>query len=572
MLKNPPVPMPTKNKVIKTIDGVGYVYHVLRNYEEHGKQKYEIAIIGKENEQGLLVPNETFYKIYQKDAYDPKKAPDGELSSVKPDLLLEETDLQLAPTYQRSKGLVLTHVAKDLGLDKILANAFPEDHLKILKMAFDMLCEETVDTQGSQGLKSWLYSTSLLSENEQESASRDKFFSRIKFSQIKRFFKEWMPWGSQPNYIFYDLRVLQSFLTPVSQDHFLYDKEFEKLPSINLALYYGTSTRLPAYYNIYQGAADNEKDLQFIKEDLESIIFENILFVFDRLFLRDSDLEYFLENGIDFIMPIHASLPLYSQLLESYAAEIKDYENIIRDYDIYGKAYPVKVSGYEMFAHIYYDGEWALCQERELLMRLDSLQEELIQSQDPKIIPSEFLQYFNIGHGTGPQTYTASSDGSTERQALKLDISLASLKVNDSLKRFGFFILLSYDKERSSQNVWHYYNKRKTLEKQLIAFKQVTDINKFGERNRRIVDGKTFVQFISLIIRSHIENKINDCNVSEEVRAMSLCEILAQFALSQGQILISDKSKPSLSITQREILRALGFPGFKTKGKKPKSA
>jgi hypothetical protein len=62
MLTNSPVPMPTHHKTLRPVNGVKYVYHVIRSYRQGGKSKNDCVCIYESwfiNKQWLLFYNST---------------------------------------------------------------------------------------------------------------------------------------------------------------------------------------------------------------------------------------------------------------------------------------------------------------------------------------------------------------------------------------------------------------------------------------------------------------------------------------------------------------------------------
>jgi transposase len=117
-----------------------------------------------------------------------------------------------------------------------------------------------------------------------------------------------LPWASQEPHAFYDITLLQSYVKYYSDAQNILDEKCKNWPSLRLSLYYGLKSKLPTSYDIYQGGANDEVDLKYIKNAVEILARDNILFVFDRMFLNEAGIRFLMNYGLDFIMPLHESL------------------------------------------------------------------------------------------------------------------------------------------------------------------------------------------------------------------------------------------------------------------------
>jgi transposase len=513
MLKNSPVPMPTQYKAIKPgANGVKYVYHITKTYCEAGKRKYDCVCIGKMEEiTGLLIPNEQYYKYYQRN-----------------NLLLSK-DNNIYPAYSRENlinnnlvipneaihlhygsCLALKHLANDVGLTEILSEIFPQNYEQILKIAIYMVSEGNI----MSNIDIWQeYTEHNLGPFIDDSAC-SQIFASLKFSDRMEFFQKWMEMHACDGNILYDVTIIQSYSKNIPRVQYGYRGKHEKLPQINLGMYYGQTSGLPIYYHIYQGSITDKTDLIYMVDHTKTLGLKNVLFVIDRGFYTDLNLKYLYKNGFNFIIPLPSSRKIYKTLLNTNYSNIRFNENRIPEFNIYGKSYDQQIAGLNVNAHIFYDIEKIKTDEQEIFDKIDKLKSELEGIKKGKKLPSKFHNFFNIvndsqNSNTLPITYAINND-----------------KINDLLNHTGFFILLSSNNFLSSSKVLDMYRKRDAIEKQFMTFKNYLDFKRFRTQSDKTVDGKMFVQFLSLILQTALFNKIKSNKLNKMLKKLSIDKIL----------------------------------------------
>lgn len=57
-------------------------------------------------------------------------------------------------------------------------------------------------------------------------------------------------------YVAYDVTSISSYSKNISELEWGYNRDKERLPQINMGMYYGEESRLPLYYRIYPGSTE----------------------------------------------------------------------------------------------------------------------------------------------------------------------------------------------------------------------------------------------------------------------------------------------------------------------------
>lgn len=127
-------------------------------------------------------------------------------------------------------------------------------------------------------------------------------------------------------------------------------------------------------------------------------------------------------------------------------------------------------------------------------------------------------------------------------------------KINTIISRLGFFIIVETDFKMSSLEVLTTYRQRDVVEKSFDDLKNELDMKRLHCHSDETVEGKMFVAFFALILRSCLQNKLRDymseanltfSSVMKELRKMKYVHTL------DGKRLLSPITKK-----QRDILTA----------------
>ena len=130
-------------------------------------------------------------------------------------------------------------------------------------------------------------------------------------------------------------------------------------------------------------------------------------------------------------------------------------------------------------------------------------------------------------------------------------------KINTIISRLGFFIIVETDFTASSLEILMTYRQRDVVEKSFDDLKNELDMKRIHCHSDETMDGKMFVAFFALILRSCLQNKlrtyINEAgltfsSVLKELRKMKYVYT------RDGKKLLSPITKK-----QREILNACGL-------------
>lgn len=515
------VPMPEKKITFKKgSNGTIYVYQTVRAYRnENGKPTSDEVIIGKKcNETGMLIPNDRYIDLYPSVSSTP--APPKRISD-----------------YGNTFSLMA--LAEEIGLTDILSASFPNKWNELLNYAFYMVCEGNV----MMYCDDWKETTQLSFDTAMSSQQSSELFSSITYEERMAFFSEWIQSISEQEYLVYDVTSISTYSKGNDLAEWGYNRDEEKLKQINLGMFYGQSSRLPVFYNTYCGSITDKTHLTFMMEHADSLGLSKVMFVMDRGFVTKENLAYMYEEQLPFITCLPAARVDTTKLIDQTRESIRTASNWIAECEMYGTCVDYEIYGIPVKAHIFFDQEKSANEEKELYARLERLETELNKLQKSKKLIKKYTDFFDV-----------TSEGSSEALNFEKNIE----KINDKLTRMGYVVFITTDLTCTPTELIEIYRNRDTVEKSFENLKNDLDFKRLKTHTNKTTDGKVFVGFLALILRSCLTGKIK---ASEKTSKLTIERVLRELRKIK-LVTLSDEQNALMPLTsvQKTILNALGIP------------
>ncbi|MEG2013910.1 MAG: transposase [Anaerovoracaceae bacterium] len=511
------VPLPAKGIVNVNSGNKTYVQYTVSAYRNAtGKPTSRRVVIGKLDEQsGMLIPNRNYYEIYM--------GQPAHLSGT----------LKSTGTYS-----AFSAICKKTGLENKLSALFGERAAKLLTIAQYMLTEGNI----MYYLPDYQEEKRTYCENSISSADASRLFESITKEEITAFFHLWGKIRKSKEYIAYDVTSFSSYGKRNIDLEWGYNRDKEKLPQINMGVYYGEESMLPLYYRVYPGSISDKAHLKYIMEDNDSINCKKARYIMDRGFYSGDNLRYLVEKNCRFIIALPGSLKYAKELVARHRDEIVNRSECVLGAGLpLGKAYEINELGFRMKVHIYYDSAKATAENNNLLDLLEHQENDLRLMEEPPDKKLHYDKYFFINR---------SKDG-------KLGFVRNYKAIDEEFVRSGFFLLAETDFTKTTAEVLETYRRRDVVEKCFDELKNELDMKRLHTQTRETTEGKLFVAFISLIVRSYMQNKL-------KAHLKSNGYTMKKVFVELGKIKSSYKSKTDdymeinpLTKTQRDIFDVL---------------
>jgi hypothetical protein len=433
------VKLPQKGIIVAKTGKYPYVYHVDATYRNsRGVPTNKKRSIGKlDNETGMLIPNKTYYEIYESKQYE------NDEKSVF--LLPEIHENQISYGAVKTIGLiaVIMTVLDRLGVTKILKAIIGESRYQMTVTIIAYMLSEGNVMQ---------YIDDFCENNSFDKGITDRdvsqLFSSLSNAERMSFFREWVSLNSQNEYIAYDVTSFSTYAKNIDDAEYGYNRDNESLPQINMALYMGQTSLLPMFYVTYNGSVVDKTHLEYMMAYNAELGIENVSFIMDRGFASTDNAEFMRSEGYPFILGASHSIKAIQQAF----TENKDFVQSSQTYILSEKVYGLAVKGryYRIDAtlHIFYDPATVSQQTADFFRKIEVLENELSQLKilnDSQV--KKYTKYFKITKFENGFSY--------ERNYIK---------INDIHGRLGYFFILT-NKHLTPREVISIYRKRDVIEK-----------------------------------------------------------------------------------------------------------
>ena len=374
------------------------------------------------------------------------------------------------------------------------------------------------------------------------SADISRIFQTIDYKSRMDFFRTWIYARNPSEYIAYDVTSISSYARGIEALEWGYNRDKESLPQLNFAMYYGQQSMLPLYYCIYPGSVPDKTYLEYMLRDNELIGCKGTKYVLDRGFFTADNLRFMTEAGTRFIISVPNSSLFAKELIDKHRSQIVNRSECRLGKNLpYAKAVIREDFGMRVKAHIYYNPAKAAAEEEILFDDLERCERALGEMSEPPARSLHYDRYFKINR---------TKDGG-------VGFIRDNEKINAIISRLGFFIIVETDFEASSLEVLMTYRQRDVVEKSFDDLKNELDMKRLHCHSDDTTEGKMFVAFFALILRSSMQNKLRTYLSENGMTFSSVLKELGKMKYVQtrdGKKLLSPVTKK-----QREILNSCGL-------------
>lgn len=503
--------------------GEKYVYKYVKYFRNaDGNPRNKAKAIGKYDPiTGKMHPNNNYYEMYQ-------------LDPMIPDVYIRDYGY----TY-----LVLK-VCKDIGLVDSLTAVFGVHTIDIIAMAAYIIREGNA----MDGLDDWLTRNYIPDFNRLiTSQTASRIFASITAAQRHCFFTQWVSHafhGGKERFAFqsvcYDVTSVSSYSREMPEVERGYNRDGEELAQFNLGMFCDETTRMPLYYNRYNGSLTDRTNLSFVLDNAGSVGIRNVKLFLDGGFWSSECIQSLAESCKAFTVSMPFFLKESEKILDTYGNNIEKFSNELTNYHIYCVQAETEIYGVHGKVLIYYD-PWNhvnLCSE--LSDRISGLETELkLLKRYPKNTLSRYTKYFNI-------LKHADDSG--------FDYEVNTVKIDSLFRGKGYFLLFSTDMKSSPSDILYYYRAKDADEKIFAQIKDDMEGSRIRTHNETTTDGKTFVTFIASVIRSYMMNKLTKYMTDNSTSMKKVFNLLSDIMIISGQK--GYRFTKALSKKQKQILAA----------------
>jgi transposase len=512
------VPIPKSGVVVRRSGHYPAVYKVTRTYRnQKGQPTNDRVNIGKlDLKTNKLIPNAKYWEYYQPNS--------GELEVI------------ASYSSNRSFGteFLFDHIMTYLGINDILFSCLKYPKL-VKTAALYMAARGNV----FEGVLDYCEDYTIFQE-PLSSSSASELFASITFDQRMSFFKKWVEIQPMGKFLAYDVTSFSSHAKEIIDCEWGYNRDGEKLPQINLGCFLGEETGLPVFYVTYPGSIVDKSHLPYMMEYNHELGIKDIGFVLDRGFCSTANIKYMGKEGFPFIMGVPNNCKKTLDLIDLKRPGIISNDNRVGS-GVYGISEKGIFYGSTGVMNIYYSPTLAEHKREDLFRTIESQEETLAQLKkvsERDIKP--YRTYFSI----------CLNDDSS------ITFKRASDKIDKAIKNCGFFCLLT-NTNLCGTEVLNTYRRRDVIEKGFDNVKNHIDMKRLRTHNSETTDGKLFCSFISLIIVSELEIKLDHIMKKKGWSKKSIIREMEKIRL----VVTSNRARlmNPLTKSQRKILEVFGL-------------
>jgi transposase len=294
----------------------------------------------------------------------------------------------------------------------------------------------------------------------------------------------------QHEYLAYDVTSISSHARGSDLVEHGYNRDNEGLPQLNLGMYYGQESLLPIFYCTYKGSIVDKSHLPYIMQYNKDLGIKEVCFVMDRGFFSESNVRE-LAFKHRFIMGISNSLVLSKEIIKKHGQQVMSSRYDIGLTGVKGLAVEDGRYGFRSKIHLFYSNDKIADEERYLKSKLSDWEKELGKGNSVKVAED----YFHVS-------------GSMKDNDLA--VSRNHDAIDEKIRNMGYFLMMTTDLNRTPEEVLFIYRQKDVIEKCFDELKNDLDMKRLRVHSDVVMQGKMFIAFIGLILRTYVHNKLRD--------------------------------------------------------------
>jgi transposase len=523
----------TTHKNKKT--GTEYVYEVYSYWDKEkkvhrNKQKY----LGRLNkETGELIPSKKRKSKPSRDVSSSNNCGTPPENSTE---IPAEAPPFTASTKVAGPTLLLDKISKDLGLTQLLQKCFPEIFDKILSLVFFIIQKGLPLSHCESWSRNSLHPFNQLFPSQRIS----ELLRQITEEARQCFLKIWLKRIIETDYLCYDITSISSYSEGNEFVRFGYNRDGEPLPQINLAMLFGQKSKLPAFYRRLPGNISDVATLENTVKILDFLDVKNINFVLDRGFFSQENVAELQKKDHQFIMGVPTNRKWVQAIIDLYSDSIASpsrYLKIKEDEALFAEVHEVDFQGGRAYLYLYYNAKKAAEDFDEFTLNLLKYKEELETNHRQSKHQKEYEKFFIVNEED------------------KTQVKFNEKAIQDYRKKYaGFFCILS-TKKMDSKEMLQIYRNKEVVENCFDDLKNQLDMKRLRIHNSTAMDSRVFLQFLALILMSHIRNVTKE---DKMLNSFTLREIMEQLESLVEVTYPGGKVYTETDPKQRRILEIFG--------------
>jgi len=438
-------------------------------------------------------------------------------------------------------SIVLDNITKQLGLERLLRTCFPEQYQQIITMAYYLATQGGPLSYCGTWCKSHAHDIECLT-----SQRISEILRTISTDKRQTFFSMWMKQVLEDDYLCYDITSISSYSELNEYIKYGHNRDLEKLPQLNLAVLFSQNERLPVYFERTPGNITDVTTLHNLLKTFGFLETKTFHYVMDKGFYSKKNIDELLVAQDKFTL----SVPLNNKWVQSAIDDIYEVIHGPEGYQkldneilyVHSRLYPWGKDNRRCYLHLYYNAH-------ARADAVDRFTEELIEYKE-ELESGKLIKEHQEAYDIFFVVKTTPKRG--------IIVSYNTPAVNQYIKRYAGFQALLSNSIKDPVKSLQIYRDKDVVEKCFDDLKNQLDMKRLRMHSSATVEGRLFVQFISLIYMSALRREMRKSGLIKQYTVRELLQEMetltkVKYSGKYGHI-ITEMTKP-----QREILKSLNI-------------
>ena len=415
---------------------------------------------------------------------------------------------------------LLDQIGKKTGIQQDLKECFSDHYRQILSIVYYLILEENNALSRFshwQRLHIHPYGKDIPSQRSTE------LFQSIDEENRMAFFKKQGRRRIEKEYWAFDITSISSYSQTLCQVKKGRNKEYDRLPQINLALLFGEESGLPFYYRKLAGNITDVKTVRQLMAEFDVMGYKKVNVILDRGFYSGGNINQLYKNHQKFIIGVKLGLNYVKEVLEKERESLPLWSNLQTQFGTYGICNPIEWK-YEQerpykgdvltgtrraYLHLFYNPEKAARDQVEMNDYLTSLHNDLTEGTRKDYRCKDYDKYFHIS--------------STPKRGLKIVPKEEAMR--EVARNYGYFALLS-NEVKDPFEALSLYRSKDIVEKGFGNLKDRLNFRRMEVSSELSLNGKLFVEFVALIYLSYVKKKMQEAKLFDKWTLQGLLDEL----------------------------------------------
>ena len=518
--------------------GIKYAYSNEAYWDKDKKQsRAKRKLLGRvDPETGAIVPTRDYKKKEKVAASTPVKPGPLPITEFKRNFF--------GATYLFDQIDSITGVTADLKA------CFPDSYKQILSIAYFLILEEN---NALNRFSHWQKLHIHPNRTDIPSQRSSELFQSISEEGRMAFFQKQGKRRIEREYWAFDITSISSYSEVLCQVKKGRNKEYDRLPQINLALLFGEESGLPFYYRKLPGNITDVKTVKQLMTEFDVMGYKKVNVILDRGFYSKENINALFKNHQKFIIGVKLSLSYVKTVLEQERDNLKLWGNLETQFGTYGLCKPIEWD-YEQerpykgdtltgkrraYLLLFYNPEKAGKDQLDMNEYLTILHDDLENNTLKEYRMNDYDKYFEV----------------TETPKRGRRIKPREEAMREAVRNYGYFALLSNEVHDPFEAL-SLYRSKDIVEKGFGNLKERLNCRRLQVSSELSLNGKLFVEFIALIFLSYVKKKMQEAKLFNKWTLQGLLDELDVIELFEapehGRVLGEITEK------QKDLFQALG--------------